>query len=359
MSGRKIIHIDMDAFYASVEQRDNRKLRGKPVVVGGSPQGRGVVAAASYEARKFGIHSAMPSAHALRLCPDLIFIRPRFDAYKAESMKIREIFHEYTDLVEPLSLDEAYLDVTENKPGNPSATLIAREIKKKIKDRTGLTASAGISINKFLAKIASDLKKPDGLALIPPENALDFIARLPIGKFHGVGKATESKMHRLGIHTGADLREWTEPDLNRHFGKVGSFYYNIAQGVDERPVKTERISKSIGKEKTFEEDIDSVEWLADFVESLSDMVADRLQREEAEARTVTLKLRYDDFESITRSFTPGQPVSRAEEIAELAVQLLHQTEAGKRKVRLAGVTVSGFVRESGVHKGRQLQLPLG
>ncbi len=358
MSVRKIIHIDMDAFYASVEQRDNPELRGKPVVVGGSPQGRGVVATASYEARKFGIHSAMAAAHAVRLCPDLIFIRPRFDAYKTESLAIRAIFHEYTDLVEPLSLDEAYLDVTENKPGNPSATLIAREIKQKVKERTGLTASAGISINKFLAKVASDLKKPDGLALIAPEKALDFIAGLPIGKFHGIGKATETKMHRLGIRTGADLREWTEWDLNKQFGKVGSFYYNIARGVDERPVKTERIPKSIGKEKTFAEDVDSVEWLTDYIGTLSDKVADRLKREEAEARTVTLKLRYENFESITRSFSPGQTVSQAEEIAELAVRLLRETEAGKRKVRLVGVTVSGFVREDTGSHGRQLMLPL-
>lgn len=359
MSLRKIIHIDMDAFYASVEQRDDPMLKGKPVVVGGSPQGRGVVAAASYEARTYGIRSAMPAAHALRLCPALIFIRPRFDVYKKESLAIRTIFHEYTDLVEPLSLDEAYLDVTENKPRNPSATLIAKEIKQKIRDRTGLIASAGVSFNKFLAKIASDLQKPDGLALIPPEKAHDFIAGLPIGKFHGIGKATEAKMHKLGIRTGADLREWSEWDLNKHFGKVGSFYYNIARANDERPVKTERIPKSIGKEKTFDEDVVSVEWLSEYITTLSDKVADRLKREEAEARTVTLKLRYDNFESITRSLTPGQSVSRAGDIAELAVKLLRETEAGERKVRLVGVTVSGFVREDDESPGGQLMLPFG
>ena len=348
----------MDAFYASVEQRDNPALRGMPVVVGGSPQGRGVVAAASYEARKFGIHSAMPAAHALRLCPDLEFIRPRFDIYKAESLTIRSIFHEYTDLVEPLSLDEAYLDVTSNKTDNPSATLIAQEIKKKIHQQTRLTASAGISINKFLAKIASDLKKPDGLALIPPEKALNFIAELPIGKFHGIGKATEEKMHRLGIRTGSDLRQWTEWDLNRHFGKVGSFYYNIARARDDRPVKTQRIPKSIGKEKTFREDVASIDWLTDFIGELSDKVADRLKREEAEARTVTLKVRYDNFESITRSISPGHTISQTEEITELAVKLLRETDAGTRKVRLLGVTVSGFVREHSDPGGRQLVLPL-
>ncbi|MDG5767056.1 DNA polymerase IV [Balneolales bacterium ANBcel1] len=358
MSVRKIIHIDMDAFFASVEQRDHPHLRGKPVVVGGSPQGRGVVAAASYEARTFGIHSAMPAARAVRLCPDLEFLRPRFDVYKEESSKIRAIFHQYTDLVEPLSLDEAYLDVTFNKPDNPSATLIAREIKQKVREQTGLTASAGISINKFLAKIASDLKKPDGLALIPPDKALDFIAGLPIGKFHGIGKATEAKMHRLGIRTGADLRQWTEWDLNRHFGKVGSFYYNIARAVDDRPVKTEHIPKSIGKEKTFEEDIASVDWLADFIGELSDRVANRLKKEEAEARTVTLKLRYDNFESITRSMSPGHTISEADEISEIAVMLLRETEAGTRKVRLVGVTVSGFIREGSGEGGDQLPLPL-
>jgi len=355
----KIIHIDMDAFYASVEQRDDPSLKGKPVVVGGSPQGRGVVAAASYEARKFGIRSAMPAAHALRLCPDVIFIRPRFDVYKQISLQIRGIFHEYTDLVEPLSLDEAYLDVTENKPGNPSATLIAREIKQKIREETGLTASAGVSCNKFLAKIASDLRKPDGIALITPEKAAGFIARLPIGKFHGIGKATEAKMHRLGIKNGADLRSWSRWDLNKHFGKVGAFYYNIARAIDNRPVRTERIPKSIGKEKTFEEDVDSVEWLAGFLATLSDKVADRMHRESAEARTVTLKLRYDNFESITRSFTPGYLLSEAAEIAELAARLLRETDAGQRKVRLIGVTVSGFQREGeDPDRGQQMSLPL-
>ena len=356
---RKIIHIDMDAFYASVEQRDDPGLRGKPVVVGGSPQGRGVVAAASYEARKFGIRSAMPAAHALRLCPDIIFIRPRFDVYKQVSRQIRAIFLEYTDLVEPLSLDEAYLDVTENKAGNPSATLIAREIKQKIRERTGLTASAGISCNKFLAKIASDLRKPDGLALISPEKAPDFIARLPVGKFHGIGKATEAKMHRLGIRNGADLRTWSKWDLNKHFGKAGSFYYQIARAIDDRPVRTERIPKSIGKEKTFEDDVDSVEWLAGYLGTLAGKVAERLQREGAEARTVTLKLRYDNFESITRSVTPGHTVSEADDIAELAGRLLRETEAGERKVRLVGVTVSGFLREGkSTDGGHQMSLPL-
>ena len=356
---RKIIHIDMDAFYASVEQRDNPALKGKPVAVGGSPKGRGVVAAASYEARVFGIHSAMPAAHALRLCPDILFVRPRFDVYKSVSLEIREIFLKYTDLVEPLSLDEAYLDVTDNKPGNPSATLIAREIKHKIRERTHLTASAGVSFNKFLAKIASDLRKPDGLALIPPDKALDFIAKLPIGKFHGIGKATETKMHRLGIRNGDDLRTWSKWDLNKHFGKTGTFFYNIARAVDDRPVRTERVPKSIGKEKTFEEDVLSVDWMESFIGSLAEQVASRLQRERSEARTVTLKIRYDNFESITRSITPGHNVSDALDITDLATRLLRETEAGMRKIRLIGVTVSGFIREDGSpDEGKQMSLPL-
>ncbi|MEX2455980.1 MAG: DNA polymerase IV, partial [Balneolaceae bacterium] len=234
---RKIIHIDMDAFFASVEQRDFPQYRGKPLLVGGSPQGRGVIAAASYEARKFGIHSAMPASKAVRLCPSAIFVKPRFDVYKEVSQQIRAIFLDYTDLVEPLSLDEAYLDVTENHKGIPSATLIAREIKKRIKEETGLTASAGISENKFLAKIASDMDKPDGIYLISPERAEAFIEDLPIGKFHGVGKATQEKMERLGIHTGKDLKTWNEVNLVKHFGKSGHHYYRIARGIDNRIVK--------------------------------------------------------------------------------------------------------------------------
>ncbi len=232
---RKIIHVDMDAFFASVEQRDFPEYRNKPLVVGGSPQGRGVVAAASYEARKFGIHSAMPASRAVKLCPAAIFVKPRFDVYRAISNQIREIFFEYTDLVEPLSLDEAYLDVTQNHKNNPSATLIAREIKKKINAKTGLTASAGVSGNKFLAKIASDLDKPDGLSIITPEEAEPFIEKLEIGKFYGVGKATQKKMELLGIRTGADLKKWDEVDLVKQFGKSGHHYYRIVRGIDTRP----------------------------------------------------------------------------------------------------------------------------
>jgi len=248
---RKIIHVDMDAFYASVEQRDHPEYKNKPLVVGGSPQGRGVVAAASYEARKFGIHSAMPASRAVKLCPNAIFVKPRFDVYKEVSHQIREIFFDYTDLVEPLSLDEAYLDVTENFKQNPSATLIAREIKRRVKQETGLTASAGVASNKFLAKIASDLDKPDGLSVITPEEAEEFIEKLPIGDFYGVGKATQKKMLTLGIKTGSDLKTWEEIDLVKQFGKSGHHYYRIARGIDNRLVKPNRIRKLIGKNVRF------------------------------------------------------------------------------------------------------------
>ncbi len=366
MNTRKIIHIDMDAFYASVEQRDHPELKGKPVIVGGSPLGRGVVAAASYEARKYGIRSAMPAAHARKLCPKAVFIRPRFEVYKEISLQIRAIFSSYTDMVEPLSLDEAYLDVTQNKTNTPSATLIARDIKQRIRDQTQLTASAGISFNKFLAKIASDLRKPDGLVLISPEKALDFIAKLPVGTFHGVGVATEAKMHRLGIRTGADLRRWSEPALIGHFGKTGSFYYKIARGEDHRPVRNQRVPKSIGKETTFAEDVESVEVLAGHVRSLAQQVADRMLQKKGRARTVILKIRYHDFESITRSITPGHHITGPERISYYAVQLLQDTEAGRRKVRLAGVTVSGLDFEDEINKESkpgstqtsQLSLPL-
>ncbi|MCH8496286.1 MAG: DNA polymerase IV, partial [Balneolales bacterium] len=251
---KKIIHVDMDAFYASVEQRDDPSLVGRPVIVGGSPQSRGVVATCSYEARKFGVHSAMPTSQAYRLCPDGAFVYPRFDVYKEVSLQIRAIFDDYTDLVEPLSLDEAYLDVTVNKKENPSATLIAREIQSRVFDEVGLTCSAGVAANKFLAKVASGYKKPSGITVITPEKAEAFINQLPIGKFHGVGAATEKKMLELGIANGADLRERDEVDLVRHFGKSGHFYYRIAHGIDERDVKPNRIRKSVGAENTYSED---------------------------------------------------------------------------------------------------------
>ena len=356
---RKIIHIDMDAFYASVEQRDRPELKGKPVIVGGEPQSRGVVAACSYEARKFGIHSAMASSTAHRLCPAAVFIRPRFDVYKSVSSQIRDIFCEYTDLVEPLSLDEAFLDVTQNRKGMNSATLIAREIKKKIYERTGkLTASAGVSFNKFLAKVASDVNKPDGITVIPPEAADEFIEQLPIRKFFGVGRVTEEKMNGLGIKTGADLRKFEKTHLIQLFGKTGGYYFDIAHGLDVRPVDPNRIRKSIGKETTLPEDIDDIEQMVEILENLSFKVENSLIRSEAKGRTITLKVKYFDFKSVTRSITVEEPVESAVTIMTFVKPLLSKTAAGEKKVRLLGITISNFDdQEACCDRCGQLLLP--
>jgi DNA polymerase-4 len=357
---RKIIHIDMDAFYASVEQRDKPELKGKPVIVGGDPNNRGVVAACSYEARKFGVHSAMASSMAFKLCPDAIFIRPRFDAYKTVSSEIREIFHEYTDLVEPLSLDEAFLDVTENFKAMASATLIAREIKKKIYYRTGrLTASAGVSFNKFLAKVASDINKPDGITVITPEMADSFIDHLPIRRFFGVGKVTEEKMIGLGIKSGADLKKFKKEKLIQIFGKSGSYFYNIAHGKDDRPVEPNRIRKSIGTETTLAEDIDDKDQMLEILENIAVKLENLLVRHDAKGRTITLKIKYFDFRSITRSVTIEEPADAASVIMKYIKPLLSKTEAGERKVRLLGISISNFhTQEIGVGKNGQLLLPL-
>ena len=339
---RKIIHIDMDAFYASVEQRDNPSLKGRPVIVGGEPDQRGVVAACSYEARKFGIHSAMSSAKAKRLCPHAVFLPPRFNEYQAVSEAIMEIFFHYTDCVEPLSLDEAFLDVSVNKRHMAIATNIAREIRQRIRDSLTLTASAGVSYNKFLAKAASDFQKPDGLIVIPPEKALDFIANLPIRKFYGVGKVTEQKMLSLGIKTGANLMEISREDLIRWFGKMGVFFYGIARGYDPRPVTPERERKSVGKEITLPEDIDDMTRMASIITQLSQNVSRILSLECLAGRTVTLKLKYHDFQSITRSITLPGYVDDAETIIRQSLILLRETDAGIKKVRLLGVSVSHF-----------------
>lgn len=339
---RKIIHIDMDAFYASVEQRDNPGLRGKPVIVGGEPGSRGVVAACSYEARKFGVHSAMPSYRAQRLCPNALFISPRFDAYRQASMQIMEIFHEYTDLVEPLSLDEAFLDVTCNKKALATATEAARRLRLEIRKRTGLTASAGVSYNKFLAKAASDFRKPDGLMVVTPEAAQAFIDELPIGKFYGVGKVTEQRMLSLGITCGADLKMHSREELARLFGKAGAFFHSIAHGIDDRPVTPVRIRKSLGKEITLDEDIDDIVQMTALLARLAESVGDLLKRKGLKGKTITLKLKYDDFQSITRSITAGRRLDSAREILDSASLLLKETEAGTRKVRLLGITVSNF-----------------
>lgn len=339
---RKIIHVDMDAFYASVEQRDRPELRGKPVVVGGPPNSRGVVSTCSYEARKFGIHSAMPSSQAYRLCPHAVFLKPRFEEYKKVSLQVREIFYEYTDLVEPLSLDEAYLDVTQNKKGLMLATEIAKEILREIYRKTGLTASAGVSFNKFLAKVASDINKPNGLTVVTPKMASLFIDRLPIGKFFGVGKVTEQKMHAMGIQTGADLKKVSRDDLVQRFGKSGDYYYSIAHGIDERPVNPHRIRKSIGQERTLSKDTGDRHEMLEKLESLAAGVETYLKKNRTSGRTLTLKVKYYDFKQVTRSITLPGPITEAPVMMQYIAPLLDKTDAGKKKVRLLGVTMSNL-----------------
>jgi DNA polymerase IV len=330
----------MDAFYASIEQRDNPELRGKPVAVGGSRQ-RGVVAAASYEARKFGVRSAMSSIVAKRKCPKLIFVKPRFERYQEVSVQINDIFHEYTDLVEPLSLDEAFLDVTENKKNIPVATDIAKEIKKRIKQDISLTASAGVSYNKFLAKIASDYNKPDGLFIIKPSQAEKFIEELAIGKFFGVGEVTAEKMHRLGIATGKDLKSWTQEALVRNFGKSGLFFYDIVRGIDDRPVNPLRIRKSIGAENTFDIDLFGIDEILHELTKIEQEVLERLSEKNRKGRTLTLKVKFDNFEQITRSRSSEQFLS-VNEITTLKEELARSVDYGNHGVRLLGLTISNL-----------------
>lgn len=340
---RKIIHIDMDAFYASVEQLDNPKLRGKPLAVGGSEQ-RGVVAAASYEARKFGVRSAMSGVAAKRNCPQLIFVPPRFERYRDISKQIREIFFEYTDLVEPLSLDEAYLDVTENKKGNPSATMIASEIREKIKERTGLNASAGISVNKFVAKIASDINKPNGQKTIGPEEVIPFLETLDVKKFFGVGKVTKEKMYRLGIFTGYDLKTRPLEFLEEHFGKGGKHYYNAVRGIHHSKVKPSRQQKSLAAEHTFSENIASEIFMMERLQEIAAEVENRLKKSFLSGKTVTLKIRYSDFSLQTRSRTLPNFVDSKKLILEVVKELLFQ-EKMKESVRLLGISISNLNNE--------------
>jgi DNA polymerase IV len=352
---RKIIHIDMDAFYASVEQRDNPELRGKPVAVGGSRE-RGVVAAASYEARKFGVRSAMPSITAKRQCPDLIFVKPRFDAYKAVSLQIREIFAEYTHLIEPLSLDEAYLDVTENLKGIATATEIAMAIRAKIRAETSLTASAGVSYNKFLAKLASDHRKPDGLFVITPNMGPAFVENLSVGKFHGVGPATTAKMNKLGIETGLDLRAQSMAFLQQHFGKAGPHYYWIARGVDDRPVLVNRVRKSVGAENTFAADLFTFEAARDGLLPIIDKVWGYCERAGTRGRTVTLKIKYADFQQITRSQSLRGVIEGRMALEEISLELLRAQFPVRKGIRLLGISISAL------HLGALVdaeQLPLG
>ncbi|WP_105403613.1 MULTISPECIES: DNA polymerase IV [Neorhizobium] len=342
---RKIIHVDMDAFYASVEQRDNPDLRNKPIAVGGSAA-RGVVAAASYEARKFSVHSAMPSVTAKRKCPELIFVPPRFDVYKAVSQQIREIFAEYTPLIEPLSLDEAYLDVTENLKGMEIATEIALEIRARIKLVTGLNASAGISYNKFLAKMASDLNKPNGQAVITPRNGPAFVEVLPVNKFHGVGPATAEKMHRLRIETGADLKEKTLEFLVEHFGKSGPYFHGIARGIDNRQVKPDRVRKSVGAEDTFSQDLHAFEPAREGLQPLIEKVWGYCEANDIGAKTVTLKVKYADFTQVTRSKTVPAPLSAITDFQDLIGLLLTPIFPLKKGIRLLGVTLSSLERQA-------------
>ena len=344
----------MDAFYASVEQRDNPDLKGKPVAVGGSRE-RGVVAAASYEARKFGVRSAMPSVTAKKKCPELIFVHPRFDVYRSVSRQIMQIFYDYTDLVEPLSLDEAFLDVTEDKKGYGSATLIAKEIKQRIKDEVNLTASAGISINKFLAKIASDYRKPDGLFVIKPGEAENFVENLPVERFFGVGRVTAEKMHKMGIKNGKDLKNLRYDEMIKIFGKVGAYYYNIARAEDNREVNPNRIRKSIGAERTFDNDLMGIAEILRELVQIEIILNERLKRNKFRGRTLTLKVKFDNFTQISRSKSYNEPLFDRTMIRNTAEELARSIVYGNRGVRLLGLTVSNLDHDE---KYRQLTLDL-
>lgn len=350
---RRIIHVDMDAFYASVEQRDSPELRGRPVAVGGIQ--RGVVAAASYEARRFGVRSAMPSQRALRQCPDLIFVRPRFDVYRAVSQQIRAIFADYTPLIEPLSLDEAYLDLTDYLDGR-TATRIAQEIRARIRAVTGLTASAGVSYNKFLAKLASDQRKPDGLFVIPPEAGAEFVHSLPIGRFHGVGPATAARMQAHGILTGADLARQSLEFLTARFGKSGTYYWNIARGIDMREVRPDRIRKSIGAENTYFQDLRDIAAAHAALAELADKVWRHATASHRVGRTVTLKVKYGDFRQITRAKSLPGPVPGRDQMLAMACEMLAPVFADPHGVRLLGITLSGLEEAGAKDAPRQLGL---
>ncbi|MCG8455748.1 MAG: DNA polymerase IV [Holophagales bacterium] len=350
---RRILHCDMDCFYAQVHMRDDASLRGKPVVIGGSPAGRGVVAAASYEAREFGIRSAMPAAQAVKRCPHAIFLKPEFPRYRAESERIFTILREMTPIVQPASLDEAYLDVSEHLEPWGSATAVAQEIRRRVREERRLTISVGVGPNRLIAKIASDYHKPDGLTVVRPKQVRRFLDPLPVRRLHGVGPATETRLHGLGVRTIADLRQRSLEELRSRFGSHGQGLWNYARGIDERPVRTHRERKSLGHERTYAEDLRGLEAMDAELERLSEMVAAGLAKKELLARTVTVKVRYPDFTTLTRSRTLPQPVAAGERISALARELLRQTEAGTRQnVRLLGVTASGL------EHGHNVQLPL-
>jgi DNA polymerase-4 len=352
---RKIIHVDMDAFYASVEQRDDPSLKGKPVAVGGGH--RGVVTAASYEARPYGVRSAMPSVTAKRLCPELIFIKPHFDVYRAVSHQIRAIFGDYTDLVEPLSLDEAYLDVTEDRLGLGSARAIAEDIRRRIRAETGLTASAGVSYCKFIAKLASDHRKPDGLCVITPARGPEFVAALPVARFHGIGPVTARKMEQLGIVTGADLREWSLAALQARFGSSAEWYWRICRGIDEREVKPDRPYKSVSAERTFDEDLRDPERLAAELERVAGYAWDRIERAEVAGRTVTLKVKYGDFTLITRSKSFASTVPDKDAFTAAGQALLDALHPLPKGIRLLGLGLHNL-SEIGQNEPAQLGLAI-
>ncbi len=341
---RRIIHVDMDAFYASVEQRDDPSLRGKPLAVGGSRE-RGVVAAASYEARRYGVRSAMPSVTARRQCPDLIFVKPRFEVYREVSLQIRRIFADYTALIQPLSLDEAYLDVSQPLRDLGSATAIAREIRARIREQTGLTASAGVSYNKFLAKLASDHRKPDGLFVITPSMGPAFVEDLRVSQFHGVGPVTAGRMERLGIHTGRDLRQRTQAFLMQHFGKAGPHYHAIARGQDDRPVLSDQPRKSIGAEQTFERDITTWDDAIAAIQPVIDKVWRTYANSARRARTVTLKVKFSDFRLITRASSSGRTITAHDEVVSAAIALLQSVFPFEKSVRLLGISLSRLEEE--------------
>lgn len=355
---RKIIHIDMDAFFASVEQLDRPELRGLPVIVGGKPESRGVVAACSYEARAFGVHSAMPSGRAHKLCPQAVFVKPRMARYQEVSRQIMTLFQRYTPLVEPLSVDEAFLDVTDNLMGEPSATRVAEAIRRDIRATTGLTASAGVSYNKFLAKIASGHHKPDGLTVIAPAEAQDFLAVLPIGKFYGVGRVTERKMRSHNIRTGTDLLRFSREELVGLFGKAGLFFHDMAWGIDTRPVSPIRVRKSIGAEITLPADVLDFAQISSVLFNQVQRVARSLASKQTGGRTLTLKVRYSDFTTITRSCTTPEGFFDAADILKQLPRLLAATEAGRRKIRLLGITVANLCSEQEARYLRMRQLPL-
>ncbi len=353
---KKIIHIDMDAYYAAIEIRENPSLKGKPVVVGGPPDSRGVVSTSSYEARRYGIHSGMPSSQAWRLCPPAVFVYPQFNIYKDVTNQIRDIFFQYTDMVEPMSLDEAYLDVTTNKVNEPYATNIAEQIKKKILVQTKLTCSAGVSYNKFLAKIGSELNKPDGLTIIPPHRAQEILFNLPIEKFHGIGKVTAARMQKMGIKTGEDLYSWDLVKLIKYFGKIGVFFYYVVRGIDNRDIITESEPKSISNENTFHNDIDSIDVLLQELMRIAEKVSSRMKMNSIQGQLLTLKLKYDNFEQITRSITLPIITNDKDILFRFAEQLLVQNWDHKRKVRLIGVGISKL-EIAGSMESDQMVLP--